>query len=137
MESWALFCTFFSGIDWLWYIVAVVITYVVGALWFSVFFRKAWMRVFKIETNEKITTGLFLRTMGVQVLVNALFGLVLFLLVEFSVWLALLVLIAFCGWQKGILNFQFARWKEYVWAAMIQAGYTFVTGGLFILFALN
>jgi hypothetical protein len=93
------------------------------------------MRVFKVEPGE-VTIGSFLRTMLLQFAATLLLGLVFFVLTKISVWIALLALVGFCGWEKGKLNFQFSRMKDFVMAATIQAGYTFVAGLVFILFAL-
>jgi hypothetical protein len=77
-----------------------------------------------------------LRTMSLQLAATLLLGLVFFVLTKLSVWMALLALVGFCGWEKGKLNFEFPRMKDFVMATVIQAGYTFVAGLVFILFAL-
>ncbi len=75
-------------------------------------------------------------TMSAQLIVTALLGLIFFTLTGISAWLAVLVLVAFCGWQKGSLKFRYVKWNEYFTAALIEAGFTFVAGLIFILFAL-
>ncbi len=136
METCCPFCGLFSQINWLWYVIAVVVAFVVGALWYSSLFAKAWVRVFKVEMPEKMQSGNMIFTMLMQLLVTALLGLVFFMMTGISVWLAVLVLIAFCGWQKANLKFRYVKWNEYFMAALIEAGYTFVAGLIFILFAL-
>lgn len=131
-----LFCQAISDIHWIWFVVAVVLAFAIGAVWYSVLFSKAWIRVFKVEMPEKITTSSFVRTMSIQFLANVLFGLVFFVLVKLSVWVAVLSLVGFCGWEKGSLNFQFANMKDFMMAALIRAGYTFVAGMVFILFGM-
>lgn len=136
METCSSFCSLFSQINWLWYAIAVVVVYAAGALWHSILFGKAWIRVFKVEMPEKGQPTGAVFTMSMQLLVTALLGLLFFVLVPISVWLAVFVLITFCGWQKGTLKFRYVKWNEYFTAAIIEAGYTFIAGLIFILFAL-
>ena len=124
-----------SEINWWWYIAAVVISFAVGGVWYSLLFAKTWIRVFRVEMG-KVTTGSFLRTMSIQFAANLLLGLVFFILTHFSVWIALLTLVGFCGWEKGNLNFEFSKMKDFMLAVVIRVGYTFVAGIIFILFAL-
>ncbi len=136
METCSSFCGLFSHVNWLWYIISVIVAFAVGALWYSVLFSKAWMRVFKVEIPEKIQSSNTCITMLTQLMATALSGLTFFVLTTISLWLAILVLVAFCGWQKGNLKFRYTKWDEYFTAALIEAGYTFVAGVIFILFAL-
>jgi hypothetical protein len=135
MDSCNLFSQTLSGINWWWFAVAVIVTFGVGALWYSKLFAKTWIRVFKVEMGE-VTTGSFLRTMSLQLAANLLFGLVFFILTHLCVWIALLTLVGFCGWEKGNLNFEFAKIKDFILAVTIRVGYTFIAGLIFILFAL-
>ena len=135
MDSCNLFYQILSGINWWWFAVAVIVTFGVGALWYSKLFAKTWVRVFKVEMGE-VTTGSFLRTMSLQLVVNLLFGLVFFILTHLCVWIALLTLVGFCGWEKGALSFEFAKIKDFILAVTIRVGYTFIAGLIFILFAL-
>ncbi|MDR1698694.1 MAG: hypothetical protein LBR75_02565 [Prevotellaceae bacterium] len=131
------FCEIFSGINWCWYAVAIVVVFAVGGLWFSVFFKKTWVRVFKVEMPEKRSTANMVRTMGMQFLINAVFGLWFFILTQYGgFWFAVITLCVFCAWQKGLLNFHYPKFKDYAMAAIIEAGFTFITGMVFILFAL-
>jgi hypothetical protein len=131
-----LLCPVIFNINWIWFAVAVIVTFGVGAVWHSLLFAKAWIRVFKVEMPEKVTTSSFIRTMSVQFIGNILYGFVFFILTGISVWLAIIALIGFCGWEKGFLNFQFAKIKDFMMASLIRVGYTFVAGLIFILFAL-
>ena len=135
MDSCNLFCQTLSGINWWWFAVAVIVTFGVGAMWYSVLFAKRWVKVFKVEMGE-VTTGRFLRTMSLQLVVNLFFGLVFFILTHLSVWIALFSLVGFCAWEKGTLSFEFAKMKDFILAATIRVGYTFIAGLIFILFAL-
>ena len=130
-------CLLFSNINWCWFAAAVIVTFAIGALWYSVLFAKTWIRVFKVEMPKKVSTGSMIRTFALQFVVNIAFGLWFFILVQHcTVWFAVITLIVFCGWQKAMLNFQFPKFKDFMMAATIQAGYTFVAGIVFILFAL-
>ena len=130
------FLFLFSNIQWIWFAIAVIITFFIGAIWYSLLFPKTWMRVFKVEMPEKVTKLSMIRTMGLQLIVSILFGSIFFLLTQISFTISVFVLIGFCAWQKGGLNFQFAKWKDYVLAACIQVGYTFIAGMVFIIFGL-
>lgn len=136
MEACDLLCGAFCSINWMWFAIAVVVAFGTGAIWHTFLFAKTWMRVFKVDMSEKPETANMVITMLMQLLVTAFFGLVFFMLTILSVWLAVLVLIGFCAWQKGTLKFRYVKWKTFVEAACIEAGYTFVTGIIFILFAL-
>ena len=135
MNSCNLLCQSFSAINWWWFAVGAIVVFGVGALWYSVFFPKAWIKTFKVEMN-KPTTGSIIRTMSLQFAATLLLGLVFFILTKLSVWIALLSLVGFCGWEKGNLNFEFAKIKDFIMAVTIKVGYTFLAGIIFILFAL-
>jgi hypothetical protein len=126
----------FLHINWWWFSAAVVVTFIIGAAWFSVLFSKTWVRIFKVEMPEKTTAGLMFRTLALQFVVNVFFGLLFFILAPLSLYVALFALIVFCGWQKGMLNFQFPKFSNFVMAATINVGYTFVVGIVYILFSL-
>lgn len=128
-------CLLFDSINWLWYAISVVIVFALGAIWFSLLFQKTWIKVFKVDMSGNKSDGAVV-TLLMQLIATALFGLVFFVLVKFSFWVALLALIGFCGWQKGTLKFRYMRWKEYFQAAFVEAGYTFLAGIVFILMGL-
>jgi hypothetical protein len=135
MDSCNLLCSAVAGINWWWFAAATVAAFGGGALWYSLLFAKAWIRVFKVEMGE-VTTGGFLRTMSLQLAATAAFGFALFVLANLSVWIALIALAGFCAWEKGNLNFEFSRMRDFVMAVVIRVGYTFIAGIIFILFAL-
>ncbi len=130
------FCQIITDINWVWFLVSVVITFGIGAIWYSLLFSKAWIQVFKVEMSEKPSMSSFISTMLLQLIASALLGLVFFILDKVSVWIAILALVGFCGWQKATLRFQFANWKNFVQAVWIQVGYTCLAGITFILFGL-
>ncbi len=136
METCRNFLNLFSEINWLWYFVSVIVAYGAGAIWFSFLFQKAWIRVFKIDMPEKNEPTGAVLTMSIQLLVTALLGLMFFVLVPVSKSIAVFALIAFCGWQKGTLKFRYTKWREFFTAAIVEVGYTFLVGVIFILFAL-
>lgn len=136
MNACNVFSEAFSQINWLWYAVAVVVVFGVGGAWYSALFSKTWIRIFKVEIPEKTPAGSMARIFGLQVLATALQGVVFFMLTNVSVCLSALTLIGFCGWGKANLGFQFCKIRDFITAAMINVGYTFVAGVVFILFAL-
>ncbi len=137
MDCPVSFCANVCGqINWLMYMIAVVAVYAVGAVWYSFLFSKAWMKVFKIDMPEKPSAGNMVATMFFQLLATALFGLVFFVLVKISVWIAVLALFGFIVWQKASLKFRFYNLKEFVKAAGIEVGYMTIAGIVFILFGL-
>ncbi len=131
-----IFCTLLGQINWLWYVVAIVAAYLLGALWYSVIFPKTWVRIFKIEMPDKRSPANMFVTMFGQLVANALMGLVLFMITALSFWLAVLTLVGFCGWNKATLKYKYVGWGDYFRAACIEAGYLFLAGMVFILFAL-
>jgi hypothetical protein len=136
MNDCNLLCQAISSVNWIWFIVAVIATFIIGGIWYSALFAKTWIRVFKVEMPEKITTSSFIRTISLQFLANILFGFVFFVLTKVSVLIAIISLVGFCGWEKGGMNFQFAKIKDFLTAVLIRVGYTFIAGIIFILFAL-
>ncbi len=131
------FCSLFYQIDWIWYIAALILVFGVGALWYSVFFPKAWMRVFKVEMGDKISKSNMIFTMFLQFISSAILGLALFMITSVSVWLALFALVSFVAWQKAGLKFRYSNsLKDFFMASLIEAGHTFIAGLIYILFAL-
>jgi hypothetical protein len=125
-----------STVNWFSFLTATLVVFGIGAIWFSVLFTKTWIRIFRIEMSEKITTGSFIRTMLLQFIANVLFGFVFFILTKISITLAVIALTGFCAWEKGTLNFQFAKIKDFITATFVSVGYTFLAGIVFILFGL-
>jgi hypothetical protein len=127
--------TFFYSINWWWYSVAVIVAYGVGVLWYSVLFPKMWVRVFRLQMGA-VTTGGFVRTMGIQLVSTMVFGLVIFIFALLDKGLALLVLFGFAAWLVGALNFKFSQPKDLLQAILIEVGYMLVAGNVFVLFGL-
>ena len=128
---WALI----TSINWLWYSLSVIIVFVTGAAWFSFIFAKQWKKIFKVEIPENIDATNITATMLLQFIATASTGLIIFILASISGWLALFVLSAFCIWQKAGLKFKYYKYDDFVDAAMIETGYLFLSGLIFILFS--
>ncbi|GHT21268.1 hypothetical protein FACS189430_01020 [Bacteroidia bacterium] len=126
--------TFFH-FNWWWYALSVASVYGIGVLWYSALFPKMRVRVFKIEKAEATTSG-FIRTVVVQLLSSALFGIIMFILSALDKDLAVLMLIGMAAWLAGALNFKFSRKKDFGQAVLIEVGYLLVAGHIFILFGL-
>ncbi|MDR0815658.1 MAG: hypothetical protein LBN37_07910 [Bacteroidales bacterium] len=127
--------TFFHSLNWWWYSLSVIIVFGIGALWYSVLFPKMWVRVFRIQMGT-VTTGSFIRTMGIQLASTAVFGIIVFILALLDKDLALLVIIGLAAWLVGTLNFKFPRMKDFLQAILIEVGYLLIAGHVFILFGL-
>ena len=130
-----IFCKAFAGINWWWYAVATILSFLVGGVWYSALFSKAWIRIFKVEMGE-VTAASMVRTFSLQIAATLFLGLVFFVLTNISAGLAVFTLIGIVGWEKAMLNFQFSNIKDFLMAVVIRAGYTLVAGIIFILFAL-
>lgn len=135
---------FLLDFSWLWFIVSVLISYGVGAMWYTFLFGKKWIKALKYECKcgARLDKGETCRcekhspwVMILQFFTTALVGFMYFILTPISLPLAILVCIAFAGWTKSMLNFQIAEWKRYVTLVMIDVGYFVVVSAVFILFA--
>ena len=124
-----------APVNWLWLAAATAVSFSIGAVWYSVLFSKAWIKIFKVEMGE-VNTASIVRTMGLQFAANLFLGLVFFVLTNISVWVAIITLMGIIGWEKAILNFQFSKFKDCLMAIVIRAGYTLLAGIVYILFAL-
>lgn len=135
MDSCNLLCQAVAGMNWWWFAAATVVCVACGAIWYSILFPKAWVRVFKVEMGKVTTLGM-VRTFGLQIAATLVYGFALWVLTSLSAWIALIALVGFCAWEKGNLNFEFSRIKDFFMASLIRVGYTFIAGVIFILFAL-
>lgn len=124
-----------SQISWLWYIVAVVVSFGVGALWYGKLFSKAWIKAVEykcacgadLQKGEKCTCkSRSVLPMVLQFVSTALIALMYFILVAYGAWLALAVAIAVSAWMKASLKFRIADWKRFVTLASIDVGYFFI-----------
>jgi len=142
---------------WLWWALSVIVAYLVGWLWYSVFFKTEWA---KLESGPctcgadctcgchegkectcgpdcKCTCchGHSMMPMVVQFAATALVGFVLFWATHVSIWLALGIAIAFSGWAKASIFFR-AGWskraRSLIW---IDVSYLFIVCLIFILVA--
>lgn len=143
--SMATSCCSMLQISWLWFFVALIITYSLGALWFGKLFMKPWAesRDIKCEQcnsdfakGEKCNCKHSPFPMIMQFIATALIGLMIFVLTNISAYLALFVLVATAGWMKANLAFQVPDLKKYFKLASIEVGYYFVCGIIFLFFAL-
>jgi hypothetical protein len=136
----------FEAISWLWYGIAVVVSFFVGAIWYGFLFSKAWMKAVKYEcacgadvvNGEKCTCKkssnalIFL----IQIIATAFVVFMYFILTSISIWLSVVVVIAISAWMKSTLKFQISNWKRYITLAGIDVGYFFVVSVIAILFSL-
>lgn len=130
-----VFCQAVAGVNWWWFAAAVVVCFALGALWYSVLFQRTWVRVFRVEMGE-VTPGGMVRTFATQIAASVVYGFAIFVLTGISAWVSLLAIVGFCAWEKGNLGFEFSRWNDFFMACLIRAGYTFLAGVIFLLFAL-
>lgn len=135
----------FSQISWLWYAISVVVVFGLGALWYGKFFSKSWLKAvdYKCPCGADIQNGEECKCesnsvlpMIFQFIATLLIGLMYFVLVALSAWVAILVVITVCGWMKSTLKFQIAEWKRFMTLALIDVGYFFIASLIFIGFAL-
>ena len=137
-------CCMFAGFPWLWWALSVVVTYVLGWLWYSKLFMKSWVTAEQIKCNcgadlakdEKCTCEkMSVFPMIVQFLATALVGLAFFLLTGVSVWLAAIVALAALAWEKGAIFFRVWDCKRAFKLVWIEVGYYCVALLIFILTA--
>lgn len=137
----------FHSVNWLWYTVAVVIVFFLGAVWFVLLFGRAWAWAARIipagNGKEVIEDDIAYRmgfksfgTMFAQLCSTLLLGLVYFMVSPISVWLSILIAVATSAWMKTIMHFEIRNWKRYVTLAAVDIGYFFVSSLIFISFAL-
>lgn len=120
---------------WGWFAAAALIDIACGSLWYSVLFPKTWARVFKVDT-EGVASAVMMRAFGSMIAATLVFGFALWAVAGLSAWAALGVLVGFCAWEIGNLGFDFGRAEEFLMASLIRAGYTLLSGLIFIVFAL-
>lgn len=136
----------FTSISWLWYIIAVIVVFGLGALWYSVLFRKAWICNVGFECECKAdlangekchcTGGKSFLPMLFQFIATLLLGFMYFVLTAISIWLSVIVFVAVAAWLKASLKFKIMNWGRYMRVAAIEVGYFTVASILFVLFAL-
>ncbi len=135
METTFSFCTVFTHINWLTFIAAVLMAYIVGAIWYSLLFRDMWIAANQIDINVKPSKSNMVSTMLLQLLATALIGLMYFVLTPISLWLALFVTLAFGGWMKATTKFRISDTKTFIKAVIVDVTYFCIVALIFILFA--
>lgn len=137
----------FEAIPWLWYSLAVLISFALGAIWYGILFTKAWAKAVRYEcecgadiaNGEKCTCKSNFSsyyTFIVQIITTAILTLMYFILTPISIWLSVLVVIAISGWMKSTLKFQISNWKRFIILASIDVGYFFIVSCIAIGFSL-
>ncbi len=137
----------FETISWLWFSLAVVISFAFGAIWYGVLFTKSWAKAVKYECEcganlakgEKCTCkpnfSIYF-TFFIQIISTALVVLMYFILTPISIWLSILVIVAISAWMKSTLKFQISNWKRFVTLAAIDVGYFFIVSCIAVVFSL-
>ncbi len=129
-------CYLFANVNWLWLIIAVVVNFIIGAVWHSekIGFGKTWMQVFKVEmlSKDQIKPYMMIIPMLTQLLAMVFMGWLYFIVP--GIWGKILVMCAFGAWIKAGLMFRYAAdFKSYWKAAAIEAGYFGVASVIYIL----
>ncbi len=136
----------FEAISWLWYCVAVVASFLAGAIWYGFLFPKTWMKAVRYEcacgadvvNGEKCTCkkkSVF-STMLIQLISTAFVVLMYFVLTPISIWLSVIVVVSISAWMKSTLKFQISNWKRYITLASIDVGYFFIVSVIALLLSL-
>jgi hypothetical protein len=140
-------CCEFS-ISWLWYIVAVIAVFFIGFLWYNQLFGKKWLWAVRydecacgadLSKGEKCTCKADFKAflpMIAQFLAICLLGLMYFVLVKYSIWLAIFVWLANLGWMKASLFFKTPNRKRFMALLCVDGGYFTVAALVFILLGL-
>ncbi|MDR0231064.1 MAG: DUF1761 domain-containing protein [Dysgonamonadaceae bacterium] len=140
-------CCEFS-ISWLWYIVAVIAVFFIGFLWYNQLFGKKWLWAVRydecacgadLSKGEKCTCKADFKAflpMIAQFLAICLLGLMYFVLVKYSIWLAIFVWLANLGWMKASLFFKTPNRKRFITLFCVDGGYFTVAALVFILLGL-
>ena len=137
----------FMAISWLWYFLAVTISFSIGALWYGVLFIKPWTKAVRYECDcgSDLSQGekcickpkaSYFFTMFMQFISTALVILMYFILTPISIWLSILVVVSISGWMKSNLKFQINEWKRFVTLASIDIGYFFIVSSIAVGFSL-
>ncbi len=126
-------------INWGWLMAAVVVNFIIGAVWHSpkIGFGNTWMQVFKVEmvSKEQMKPYMFIIPMVTQLLAMVFMGCLYFMIP--CIWGQLLVMCAFGAWMKAGLMFRYSTdFKAYWKAAAIEAGYFGLASVIFILASL-
>lgn len=135
----------FEQISWLWYSIGVIVSFIVGAIWYGILFSKQWMKAVRYEcacgadvvNGEKCTCklrGVF-TTMLFQFISTAVVVFMYFILTPISIYLSIIVVVAVSGWMKSTLKFRISNWKRFMTLATIDVGYFFIVSLIAVLFS--
>ena len=129
------FFDLFTSINWVGFIVSVVVVSAIGAIWHSsVLFGEIWKKANKADSkgNSNVHAAIVLI---LQLITTALIGLMYFVATQISMWLSLLLLVAIAGWEVSDLSFRIRDYKSFLKAVSVGVGYFCVTSLIFIFFA--
>lgn len=129
-------CELFSYIDWIWLSIAVVLSMLIGALWYGILFPKAWMRSNNINIDENLTLVQQIIPFVGQLVAVFLFAVYIFIAVQINTWLLIFGVITFMGWQKVTLKYRIVNMKKYIMAACIDVFYFAIVSAVCIAFGL-
>ena len=138
----------YSEISLLWYLFAVFAVFFIGFFWYNQLFGKKWLWAVRydecpcgadLSKGEKCTCKPNLKAffpMIAQFIAICLLGLIYFVLVKYSAWLAVAVWFANLGWMKASLLFKTPNRKRFMALLYIDGGYFTVASLVFIVLGL-
>lgn len=131
-------CTaLFGQINWLLFIIATIIAYAFGALWYSpILFGKIWANIVDTDFASKKPEDMSFYPMIVQFFATALLGLAIFTTIQISISATILFILASAGWQKAGLFFKYPNFKTFTTMASIEVGYLVVAASIFLIFGM-
>jgi len=136
----------FEAISWLWYVIAVIVSFFIGALWYGVLFPKTWMKAVRYEcackadvaNGERCTCKrsanivIFL----IQIISTALLVFMYFILTSIDIRLSIVAIIAVSSWMMSTLKFQIADWNRYFRLVAIDISYFVIVSIVATVFSL-
>lgn len=124
-------------LNWILLIVAILIVYFLGALWYSpVLFGDKWAAIINPKFVKPTTEKISLLPMIYQFVATMILGFVIFVGVRISIPLTILMLVAAAGWQKASLFFKYPQFDNFVKVAFIEVGYFTIASTLFVIIGL-
>ena len=124
-------------ISWILLIVAILIVYSLGALWYSpVLFGDKWGEIVNPKFTKPSKEKVSFLPMIYQFIATALIGFVIFIGVRISIPLTIMLLVSAAGWQKASLFFKYPQFDTFVKVAFIEVGYFTIASLLFVVFGL-
>ncbi len=137
----------FAEISWLWFTVAVIVSYGIGAVWYSFLFSKKWLKLNNVhcpqchanwaegEQCQCKGAGVFL-TMSMMFIATAILALLYFVVTPISWPLSVFIFIAAAGWMKATLKFRMGNFRDFTALATIDIGYFTIVSLVCILLSL-